>query len=87
MNWRLERGLINNPEVGDIIQKSGGCRKVRWQASNNKGKSSGIRVIYYYIDKDDQIAMLLAYPKSQIDNLSDKQVAMLKTLIKEQFHA
>jgi mRNA-degrading endonuclease RelE of RelBE toxin-antitoxin system len=30
-------------------------------AQGSKGKSGGIRVIYYWITEDDQIFMLLAY--------------------------
>ena len=46
----------------------------------------GIRVIYYWITEDDQIFMLLAYPKSVKENLTDKETAILRQLVKEQFH-
>lgn len=35
-----------NPEAGDLIRGSGGCRKVRWSRSGT-GKSGGARVIYF----------------------------------------
>jgi hypothetical protein len=35
-----------NPEAGDIIRASGGCRKVRWSTSG-MGKRGGARVIYF----------------------------------------
>ncbi len=37
--------LAANPEAGDVIPGSGGCRKVRW-ARAGMGKRGGVRVIY-----------------------------------------
>lgn len=42
----LQNYLIERPDAGAIIQRSGGVRKVRW-AAGGKGKSGGVRVIYY----------------------------------------
>ncbi len=42
----LQEALVNRPESGDLIKKSGGLRKVRWKLQG-RGKSGGIRVIYY----------------------------------------
>lgn len=47
------------------------------------GKSGGIRVIYYWLTDDDQILMLLAYPKSVRDNLSAAELSELRTLVKD----
>ena len=38
--------LSAHPEAGDVIPGSGGCRKVRWSRPG-KGKSGGVRVIYF----------------------------------------
>lgn len=67
--------LINylqlNPEAGDIIQGTGGVRKLRWaNPRNNKGKSSGLRILYYYIE-GTLILLLGAYSKSNIENISE----------------
>lgn len=42
----LQNHLIERPDAGAVIQRSGGIRKVRW-AARGKGKSGGVRVIYY----------------------------------------
>lgn len=42
----LQNELIKNPEKGKIIKGSGGLRKIRWSISG-KGKSGGVRVIYF----------------------------------------
>ena len=48
-----------------------------------RGKSGGVRVIYYWLRDNDQIYMLLIYPKSKKDNLSDRETAILRELVKE----
>jgi mRNA-degrading endonuclease RelE of RelBE toxin-antitoxin system len=55
--------------VGDLIRASGGLRKVRWNI-RAFGKRGGIRVIYYWHNKDNLIFLLLMYRKNIIENLS-----------------
>lgn len=70
------------PERGDLIRGGGGIRKVRY-AVRGRGKSGGIRVIYYWARGDSHILMLVAYPKSQTDNLTAAETAILRRLAKE----
>jgi len=79
---RLQTELANRPDAGDLIKNGGGIRKLRWKRAGT-GKSGGIRVIYYWLTEDNQILMLVAYPKSVKDNLTDKETAILRTLVKE----
>ena len=79
---KLQEELVKRPDAGDLIKDGGGIRKLRWKRAGT-GKSGGIRVIYYWITEDDQILMLVAYPKSVKDNLSDKETALLRKLVKE----
>jgi hypothetical protein len=79
---RLQNELMENPERGDLIKGGGGIRKMRY-AVTGRGKSGGVRVIYYWIKDNDQIYMLVVYPKSKKDNLSDKEAAILHALVKE----
>ncbi len=81
----LQTDLMLNPTKGDLIKEGGGIRKVRC-AAKGKGKSGGIRVIYYWLCAEGQILMLLAYPKSDQDNLTDQQTARLKALVKDLSH-
>jgi hypothetical protein len=60
--------IAQNPESGDVIPNSGGCRKIRW-SSSGKGKRGGARIIY--INKNEHtIWLLIVYKKSELDNLS-----------------
>ncbi|MCW8856115.1 MAG: type II toxin-antitoxin system RelE/ParE family toxin [Kangiella sp.] len=77
---QLQEALIINPELGSVLRKSGGLRKVRWKLEG-KGKSGGIRVIYYWKVSDSQIYMIYCYPKNELDNLTDAQVAQLKKIV------
>ena len=78
----LQHLLAENPERGDIIKGGGGIRKVRY-AIAGKGKSGGVRAIYYWLKDDQQIYMLLIYPKSKKDSLTEREVAVLRELVKE----
>ena len=77
----LQLELAAHPDQGDIIKGSGGIRKMRFAA---KGKSGGIRVIYYWITARGQIYMLLAYPKSKKDDLSAEERAILCALVEKE---
>lgn len=81
----LQEELVKNPEVGKVIKNSGGIRKVRW-GLRHKGKSGGLRVIYYWLISKDQIYMLYAYPKSEQENLTDEQLIILKKVVEEELH-
>ncbi len=78
----LQNVLVEDPERGDIIKGGGGIRKLR-HAVQGRGKSGGVRVIYYWIKDKHQIYMLVVYPKSKKDDLSDKETAILRELVKE----
>jgi mRNA-degrading endonuclease RelE of RelBE toxin-antitoxin system len=63
--------LQANPEAGDLIQGTGGIRKLRWiSPQNNKGKSGGLRIIYHYHD-NIVIILITVYSKSDADNISE----------------
>ena len=77
---QLQEALIIRPDMGDIIKGAGGIRKVRWKLEG-RGKSGGVRVIYYWAVTDDQLLMLYTYPKSKQENLTKEQVAVLKDVV------
>ena len=78
----LQNVLVDNPQRGDIIQGGGGIRKLRY-ALPGRGKSGGVRASYYWLRDDHQIFMLLIYPKSKKDNLTDRETALLREFVKE----
>ena len=73
-----------NPEAGDVIQGTGGVRKLRWSKTGS-GKRGGTRVIYFYYNSGCPIYLLLAYAKSQATDLTPeekKAVAGFAAIIK-----
>lgn len=79
---QLQNTLVEDPECGDLIKGGGGIRKVR-HAVKGRGKSGGVRAIYYWVKDRYQIYMLVVYPKSKKDDLSDQETAILRELVKE----
>ena len=78
----LQNYLIERPEAGAIIRTSGGVRKVRW-AAGGKGKSGGVRVIYYWITADDQIVLLTLYGKGDQEDLTAAELKRIVKLIED----
>lgn len=77
--------VARNPEAGDVIQGTGGVRKLRWGRSGS-GKRGGARVIYFYYRPDCPLYLLLAYGKAQATELTPeerKSVATLAASIKQ----
>lgn len=68
--------IAANPDAGDIITGSGGCRKVRW-ATSGRGKRGGARVIYF-LKEEDTIWLLIVYTKAKFDKLPTSFLAQLK---------
>jgi len=77
---QLQMFLLSQPDAGDLIQGSGGLRKLRHPLPG-RGKRSGARVIYYWYTKKSLCFLLLAYPKNRMENLTDKQVKALSELV------
>jgi len=74
--------LLEQPLVGDVIQGTGGLRKVRWSA-NGKGKRGGVRIIYLYLVEKSHIHFLTVYAKNEISDLSTNEKKILKNLVEE----
>lgn len=75
----LQSFLLQYPESGKVVRGSGGVRKVRW-AMAGKGKSSGVRIIYYFKKQDDEIWLLTIYSKNEVENIP---AHILSQIVKE----
>ena len=76
----LQKTVMTNPGIGDIIKGTGGARKVRF-ALDNIGKSGGIRVIFVDISHKHQTYLVLCYSKNRQDDLTAKQSKQVKSLV------
>lgn len=78
----LQNHLVAHPDSGAILKGSGGVRKLRWR-SRGRGKSGGVRVIYYWTPTADQIFMLTLYGKSEKEDLSAADLRVIVRLLTE----
>jgi len=79
---KIQEVLINNPRKGDIISHGHGLRKLRW-GFKEKGKSGGVRIIYYLWVTHEEFLMIYIYPKSEREDLSKEQLKVLAKITKE----
>lgn len=64
--------LAFHPQSGGLMQGTGGIRKLRWSAQG-KGKSGGVRVIYYYHNGTMPLFLLTVFGKGEKANLSKSE--------------
>lgn len=79
--------LATHPMAGVLIQGTGGIRKVRWKREGT-GKSSGVRVIYYFHSEGYPLFLLTIFGKSEKVNLSQaerNELAKLTRLLIESY--
>ena len=81
----LQNAMLKNPEAGDLITGTGGLRKLRHgDATRGKGKRGGLRIIYYWWEPKRQFWLFTLYDKDELDDLSPREKAVLKTLLKQE---
>lgn len=59
---RLQLHLLAQPEAGDVIPGSDGCRKLRWSLVA-RGKRGGARVIYFLRLRSGEVMLVTMYSK------------------------
>lgn len=71
--------LAANPEIGDPVSGSGGCRKVRWSVAGS-GKRGGVRVIYF-----TRLAWLLViYMKAVKENIPARTLKSIREVLENE---
>ncbi|MFI3217502.1 MAG: type II toxin-antitoxin system RelE/ParE family toxin [Methylococcales bacterium] len=68
------------PRSGDVMQHTGGIRKLRWSCGG-RGKSGGARVIYYYHDERIPLYLLTVFGKNEKENLTKAERNDLAKLV------
>jgi mRNA-degrading endonuclease RelE of RelBE toxin-antitoxin system len=80
----LQLRLAADPEAGSLIPGTGGLRKIRWRGSG-RGKSGGVRVIYYWARAYDTILLLMMFAKSERSDLTRDQKKILRRIVEEEY--
>jgi hypothetical protein len=61
--------ISRDPLAGDIMEGTGGCRKLRFPG-RGKGKRGGYRTVHYYAGEDVPVLLLALIDKGESENLS-----------------
>ncbi len=77
----MERMLAANPEAGELIVGSGGCRKVRI-AGKGRGKSGGYRVVTFFAHAGLPVYLVAMLSKGSRENFSAVEVAAMAIVAK-----
>lgn len=80
----IQNDLLANPKRGKVVQGTAGVRKARaTDPARGKGKRGGFRYLYFYIERDGQIFLLMVFSKDEQDDLTKDQKKTLAKLIRE----
>ena len=84
-DYRLvQEALLRRPEQGDLIEGTGGVRKLRWREAG-RGKRGGLRVLYYWHAEREILLMLFLYRKSEQKDLTADQKRILAKAVQQEF--
>jgi hypothetical protein len=75
----IVNAISENPQIGDLMQGTGGFRKFRW-ARPGMGKRGGYRVVSYYYSAGLPVFLIAAFAKNERDNLSQQERNDLRKL-------
>ena len=79
----IEDELLENPEAGDLIQGTGGVRKLRVaDPARGKGKRGGLRVIHLNVAKHYHSLLITFYGKDEADDLTADDKKVIRELVK-----
>ena len=81
----MQNVLLVTPDAGDLIRGGSGLRKLRWSAQG-RGKRGGARVIYYWHVPGDRVYLIYGYVKSRSEDLTARQLKLLRELMKDIDH-
>ena len=72
----LQQELLDNPKSG--IELGHNVYKIRLvNSSIPTGKSGGFRVIYYYLDQENNIILMTMYSKTDLENIDDQVILQI----------
>lgn len=72
--------IADHPKSGDLMEGTGGVRKLRW-SRGGRGKSGGVRVIYYFHDESIPLYLLTMFAKNERANLTKAERNELAELV------
>ncbi len=81
----LQSFLLKNPESGDVIQGTGGLRKLRFNdPTRGKGKRGGTRIIYYWWRAGSQFWLFTIFNTGEMDDIKESDKKVLSNLLRNE---
>jgi mRNA-degrading endonuclease RelE of RelBE toxin-antitoxin system len=74
--------LSMHPSAGVLIKGTGGIRKLRW-ARSGRGKSGGVRVIYYFHSQEMPLYLLTLFGKNEKANITKEEKIILSRMVRK----
>jgi hypothetical protein len=78
----MEQSLAEDPLAHPCIAGTGGFRKARWGRAN-RGKSGGVRAVFYYYISGATIYLYDLYAKNEKENLTHEEKNYLRRISEE----
>ena len=78
----LQEELTINPTKGDLMQETGGLRKIR-VAFEGRGKSGSVRILYVDFEAHERILLLNLFAKDEKENLTREERNRIKKAMKQ----
>lgn len=76
--------IMAAPKGNELIQGTGGLRKLRYASSSSSGRRKPIRVCYAYFEEFGQALLIVAYAKNERDNISPADKKIYREMIARQ---
>ncbi len=76
----LQGYLLEHPTAGDVVQGTGGVRKLRW-ARPGRGKSGGVRTIYLDLAGRQTTWLITVFSKNERADLSSEERREIKRFV------
>jgi hypothetical protein len=77
----LQAYLLEHPIAGDMVQGTGGVRKLRW-ARPGRGKSGGVRTIYIDFADRETTWLITVFGKNERAELSAEERKEIRRFVK-----
>jgi hypothetical protein len=68
--WVVQEVILADPKGSPVVPGTGGLRKLRFAPQKSKGKKDWFRVGYVYFPDAGTVLLVVAYAKSERDDLS-----------------
>jgi hypothetical protein len=76
----MELAIISDPDAHPVVPGLGGVRKAR-RSRQGKGKSGGVRAIYYYSVAPAEVYLIYIYAKNEQADLNQDERKQVKKVV------